>query len=319
MYGLNELNSNNSNTNNSPNTSVEEVIETPITIDDVVVENPVIEVVDPVEPDPEPVVVDPYQTLTSDYLTSETINEIASDTYNLNGVTNGTIAVTDLGELASELGLAETVETIAYTTSTQEDGSTVSYIETNTEAVGMYNGESNLEATSASDLNASVGDLEAVIISNTDGTSTVIKAGDEGFDAYKSNLEQQKKDIQWDKLTNLDYILDGADLVGEYTLTTTIGHTTEHLRDLSFYKNDLLGINVIVQTTEFGTKYFNLDVDQNGTIDSTYTHKLKSLNIKNNITNDVGDVLLYDNLLKMGEKESVTYNYLGDPTYLIKK
>ncbi len=285
----------------SPVSQIEEVVETPATIDEVILNTPV-EVVDPIQPDPKPdttpvEVINPYQTLTNDYLTSETINEVASDTYNLNGVTNGTIAVTDLGELATELGLAETVENIAYTTSIQEDGSTVSYIETNTEAVGMYNGESNLEATSASDLNASVGDLEAVIISNTDGTSTVIKAGDEGFDAYKSNLEQQKKDIQWDKLTNLDYLLDGATIISTGDIYTKNNDTFMYKYEL--YNNSEKNLNVLKFIVDSNNSAFFVDEGINSILDHQYTSSSTVVYTKNlDLNQTIKDIY---NLSKNGE------------------
>lgn len=211
----------------------------------------------------------------------------ASEIFEQNGVRSGTIDISKSGFTNKELGIDD--NTVNYTEVMLEDGSTISFIEPETEKVDMYN-------------NITVNSLIAVVLTNANGKQKIIKPGHKDFQKYKLLLLREKRVIQNTKLTNLELLLSESSYVGAYEafLIDEDGEFTI-IRTAQLYLNEKKNYMLMLSKNKLGAEYFLVDAGVDLYFDHIYEIGSELLDVKGFVTANNLEHAMYRTFMEMYE------------------
>lgn len=218
----------------------------------------------------------------ADIFEKEEVAEFASGIFEFQGIRTGIVDIATTGFTKEDLGVE--ISVINFTEVILEDGSRVSFIEPETEAVDMYN-----KITSEG--------LLVVIVEDTAGVKHIIREGDENFELYKQALLREKRSIQTTKLTNLDLLLSEAEFIGSYD--AYLGTDDNLIRTASIYYNEADNYMLMLTTDKLGVEYFLVDAGVDMYFDHIYELSSEFLEVKGFVTSNELEHLLYRSYFKM--------------------
>lgn len=218
------------------------------------------------------------------------VAEIAYEIFEFQGIRTGIVNVETTGFTKEDLGVDDNV--INYTEVVLDDGTRVTYVEPETEAVNMYNKITNEG-------------LLVVIVEGKDGVKNIIREGDANFELYKSALLKEKRSIQNDMLTNLELLLSEATYVGAYV--AYLGQDQNMIRTSKIYYNEKKNYMLMLSKDKIGVEYFMLDAGVDLTFDHTYEFGTEFLEVKGFVTSNELEHLLYRSFLKMIDLDTVYF------------
>lgn len=217
-----------------------------------------------------------------DIFIREEVAGFASEIFEFQGIRTGIVDVATTGFTKEDLGVE--ISVVNFTEVILEDGSRVSFIEPESEAVDMYN------------MITSEG-LLVVIVEDTDGVKHIIRQEDEHFELYKQALLKEKRSIQTTKLTNLDLLLSEATLVGSYD--AFLGTDKNLIRSASIYYNENDHYMLMLTKDKLGVEFFLVDAGVDMYFDHIYELTTEFLEVKGFVTSNELEHLLYRSFFKM--------------------
>ncbi|MBI9015164.1 MAG: hypothetical protein JEZ08_23225 [Clostridiales bacterium] len=212
------------------------------------------------------------------------VAEFAYEMFEFQGIRSGIVDIATTGFTKEDLGVENSV--VNFTEVVLEDGTIVSFIEPESEAVSMYN-----KITSEG--------LLVVIIEDINGTKQIIQPGDENFEIYKQALLREKRSIQTTKLTNLELLLSESRLIGKYD--AYLGSEDNLIRSSQVYYNEKKNYMLMLSKDKLGVEYFLVDAGVDMYFDHIYEFSSEFLEVKGFVTANELEHLLYGSYIKMIE------------------
>ncbi len=223
----------------------------------------------------------------SDIFEKDEVAEFASEMFEYQGIRSGIVDIATTGFTKEDLGVNDSV--VYITEVILENGSQVSFIEPDTEAVDMYN-------------NISSESLLVVIVKDKEGVKYIIREDDEDFERYKQALLKEKRSIQITKLTNLEMLLSESLLIGKYN--AYLGSEENWIRGSSIYLNENKNYMLMLSKDKLGVEYFLVDADVDMYFDHIYELGTEFLEVKGYVTSNDLDHLMYRSFIKMIELDT---------------
>lgn len=218
------------------------------------------------------------------------VAEFAYEMFEFQGIRSGIVDIATTGFTKEDLGVGNSV--VNFTEVILEDGTIVSFIEPESEAVSMYN-----KITSEG--------LLVVIIEDINGVKQIIREGDENFEIYKQALLKEKRSIQTTKLTNLELLLSESRLIGKYDVY--LGTEDNLIRSSQVYFNEKKNYMLMLSKDKQGVEYFLVDAGVDMYFDHIYEFSSEFLEVKGFVTANELEHLLYGSFIRMIDKNTLYF------------
>jgi len=210
------------------------------------------------------------------------VAEFAHEMFVFQGIRSGIVDIATTGFTKEDLGVENSI--VNFTEIVLEDGTIISFIEPQSEAVSMYS-----KITSEG--------LLVVIIEDTNGVKQIIREGDENFQIYKQALLKEKRSIQTTKLTNLELLLSESRLIGKYD--AYYSEADNLIRSAQVYYNEKKNYMLMLSKDKLGVEYFLVDAGFDMYFDHIYEFGSEFLEVKGFVTANELEHLLYGSFIKM--------------------